>query len=176
MINNQSSEIQSIVKKVVQRNGYFAEPGVLLCSMLASDSNTARCKAVSLIKASRLKPVKPPRAKCLRKIRKFQIPPLMWDADNWWEIIDWKKVQIVEPRILKTLSCEALDEACLTPVTFPPFPCHSQSVERAVKLVTEAASKVCGGDKRHAHILSVNACRKARKPFKSKKHYKFSDI
>ena len=74
------------------------------------------------------------------------------------------------------ISSEALDEACLTPVTFPPFPCHSQSVERAVKLVTEAASKVCGEDKRHTHILSVNACRKARKPFKSKKHYKYSDV
>ena len=54
MINNQPSEIQSIVKKVVWRNGYFAEPGVLLCSILASDSETARSKAVSHIKASRL--------------------------------------------------------------------------------------------------------------------------
>lgn len=176
LINNQPSDTQDVVKKVVQRNAYFAAPSVLLCSMLASDNDTARCKAVNLIKAARLKPPKPPKAKALRKIRKFEIPPLIWNADNWWEIIDWSKVKVVEPTILSKVSNEVLDEACTTPLTFPKFPCHSQSVERAVKLVTEAASKVCGGDKRHEHIVSVTACRKARKPFKSKKHYKYSNM
>ena len=85
-------------------------------------------------------------------------------------------MKIVEPTILSKVSNEVLDQACINPLTFPKFPCHSQCVERAVKLVSEAASKVCGGDKRHDHIVSVTACKKARKPFNSKKNYKFSNM
>ena len=176
LTNNQPLETQSIVKKVVQRNAYFAEPGTLLVSMLESDQQEARTKAVDIIKNVRAKPLKPPRAKCLRKIRKFKIPPLKWDAANWWDIIDWSKVEIFEPAILSEIDSQLLDQAVTTPIVFPDFPCHSQSVERAVKLVTEAASKVCGADRRHNHIVSVLASRKARKPFGSKKHYKYSSL
>ena len=176
LTNSQPIETQSVVKKVVQRNAYFADPGVLLCSMLESDQETVRTKAVNIIKSARSKPPKAPRAKALRKIRKFKIPPLNWSAANWWEIIDWSKVTIFEPSILRRIGTEMLDQAVGSPLTFPSFPCHSQSVERAVKLVTEAASKVCGAARRHSHIVSVMASRKARKPFKSKKHYKYSSM
>ena len=176
MVNNQPREAQDIVKPVVQRNAYFAQPGVILCGMLESENEEVRCKAVNLIKAVRSKPPKPPRAKVLRKMRKFVIPPLRWDADAWWNIIDWSQVQIVEPSILSRISTEMLEQACQTPMSFPKFPCHSQSVERAVNLVTQASCKVCGGDNRHNHIVSVIASRKARKAFNSKKNYKYSDI
>jgi len=33
------------------------------------------------------------------------------------------------------------------------FPCHTQAVERAVKMVTEAAASVCGEDARHGFLL-----------------------
>ena len=85
-------------------------------------------------------------------------------------------MQVFEPRILSQIDTEMLDQALTSPLNFPDFPCHSQSVERAVKLVTEAASTVCGGDRRHFHIVSVIAARKARKPFESKKHFSKMDI
>ena len=157
----------------MQRNAYFADPGVLLCSMLESEEQIVRTKAVNIIKAARSKPAKVPRAKVFRKIRKFKIPPLNWSAGSWWEIIDWSTVQVFEPTILSRINTEVLDQAIQNPLSFPEFPCHSQSVERAVKLVTEAASKVCGGERRHNHIVSVVAARKARKPFKSKKYYQY---
>ena len=176
LTNSQPLEAQSVVKRVVQRNAFFADPGVLLCSMLESDQQEVRTKAVNIIKAARSKPPKPPRAKALRKIRKFKVPALNWSAEAWWEIIDWSQVQVAEPSILSRIGTDMLDQAVSNPITFPGFPCHSQSVERAVKLVTEAASKVCGPDRRHNHIVSVIASRKARKPFKSKKHYKYAKI
>ena len=103
-------------------------------------------------------------------------PALKWDADDWWEIIDWSQVEVFEPTLLSAIESSTLDQAVMEPLIFPNFPCHSQSVERAVKLVTEAASKVCGADRRHSHIVSVLASRRARKPFKSKKHYKYSSM
>ena len=106
LIKAQSIETQVVVKQVVQRNGYFADPGVLLCSMLASEIDSVRCKAFSLIKATRLELYKPPREKVLRSMRQFQISALNWDAENWWDIIDWSKVQIVEPKILSNISSD----------------------------------------------------------------------
>ena len=55
-------------------------------------------------------------------------------------------------------------------------PVHTQTIEHAVKLVTEAASQVCGEEKRHGHILTVNKARKLRKPFDTKKDYKITDL
>ena len=49
---------------------------------------------------------------------------------------------MLEPEIMRKLSIDTLEAACDDPLCFPRFPCHSQSVERAVKLVIEAASKV----------------------------------
>ena len=176
LTSTQPLETQSIVKKVLQRNAYFADPGILLVSMLESEQREARTKAVNIINSVRAKPPKAPRAKVLRKIRKFKIPPLNWDAQVWWDIIDWDKVEVFEPTLLSEIGSEELAQSVVKPLIFPNFPCHSQSVERAVKLVTEAAYKVWGTDRRHNHIVSVIASRKARKPFKSKKYYKYSAI
>ena len=176
LIKDQPMDVKETVMRVVQRNAYFADPGVLLCSMLESEDAGVRQQAVKIIKTSRAKPNKPPRAKALRNIRKFQIPQLNWNAEAWWEIIDWSTVKVWEPSILSRISTAKLEDICSVPHIFPKFPCHSQSVERAVKLVTEAAGKVCGGEKRHDHIVTVIACRKARAPFMSKKSYKYSNI
>ena len=48
LTNSQPLETQSIVKKVLQRNAYFAEPGTLLVSMLESEQQEARTKAVEI--------------------------------------------------------------------------------------------------------------------------------
>ena len=37
LVVNQPEEVQQIVKPVIQRNAYFAEPSLLLCSMLESE-------------------------------------------------------------------------------------------------------------------------------------------
>ena len=56
----------------------------------------------------------------------------------------------------------------------PLLPSAHTEVERAVKLVTEAASKVCGEERRHSHILSVVEARRIRKPFDNKRDYNVS--
>ena len=58
-------------------------------------------------------------------------------------------------------------------LVFPPCFLHSQSVERAVKLVSTATHHVCGAEKRHEYCLSIIASRKSRtaEPLKTKKNY-----
>ena len=167
-------DTQEIVRPYVQRNAYFAHPSILLCSMLESKEEDVRRSAVNTVRLSRSKPAKPPRKKVLKGIRQFKIPTLEWDAEHWWAIINWADVAIAEPKILQNLTEEDLEKAITVPHEFPAFPCHSQSVERAVKLVTEVVCKVEGGDRQQGEILSIMACRKARKPFKTKREYKYT--
>ena len=172
LVKLQPEEVKTIVKPVIQNNAYFAESGILLCAMLESSSESVRQAAVKKIREIRENPPKKPRARVLTGIRKHIIPELQWEADSWDSIIDWNSVRVHEPQILSDLSLEELESAVSSPITFPELPVHSQSVERAVKLVTEASSTVCGEDNRHKWILSVNSSRKARKQFDSKKDYK----
>ena len=128
-----------MAKVAVQRNAFMAEPGIMLCAMLESSSTSIRCKAVKIIKDLRSHPPKKPRKKILRGIRSLQVRPLDWDAFSWIDIIDWKKPVVHEPFIIECLSLEVLEATLIEPYCFPAFPVHTQSVERAVKLVTEAS-------------------------------------
>ena len=175
LIKTQRVEVQSVVKPVVQRNAYMAEPGIMLCSMLESESSEVRKKAVDIVLRLKSKPPKKPRMKVLRSVRALKVPVLQWDATTWVDIIDWSKASVHVPFIIECLSQEELTAALEKPHLFPAFPVHTQSVERAVKLVTEASSQVCGEEKRHEFILSVIKARKIRKPFDTKKDYKIDD-
>ena len=42
-------------------------------------------------------------------IRKFVVPKLCFDADDYHLMIDWNSVQLTEPPITKSLSEERLD-------------------------------------------------------------------
>lgn len=51
------------------------------------------------------------------------------------------------------------------------FPCHSQAVERCVKLVTEASAAVCGYEARDGFIKSRISSRTELPKFETKKQY-----
>ncbi len=53
------------------------------------------------------------------------------------------------------------------------YPCHTQSVELCIRLVSEASESVCGEEKRHGFILNRIQSRSIIKHFNSKKDYNF---
>ena len=144
--------------------------------MLESEKEEVRREAVNLIRKTREKPNKVSRSKVLQGIRKHELPMLRWNAESWDQIINWTKVKFHEPFILSKLDLEKIEECYAKPFEFPKYPVHSQTVERAVKLVTEAASKVAGEERRHTNILSVLASRKSRKGYDTKKDYAVSEV
>ena len=171
LINTQSKEVQGVVVPVVQRNAFYAEPGVMVCAMLESEEESVRMTAVNIIRKHRDKPNKISKSKVLQGVRKRSVPALQWDAQSWDKIIDWDKCQFHEPFILSKLEMNVIEECYAKPFCFPKYPVHSQSVERAVKLVSEASSKVSGEERRHTSILSVVSSRRSRKAFDTKKDY-----
>ena len=51
------------------------------------------------------------------------------------------------------------------------FPCHTQAVERCIKLVTEASQSVCGENRRDGFIRSRKESRKRIPYFNTKKDF-----
>ena len=72
----------------------------------------------------------------------LEVPTLQWNAQSWDKIIDWSNCH--EPFILSKLDISVIEECYAKPFCFPNHPVHTQSVVRAVKLVTGASSNECG--------------------------------
>lgn len=107
-----------------------------------------------------------------QKVEK-QIPKINWNAKNWHELIDLSAPEIMEPPTTKHLSNEEIQCHMNTNVKpdITDLPSHSQSVERSVKLVSEASHYVYGFENRHSSIRTKLVSRKMRKSFVSKGHY-----
>jgi hypothetical protein len=81
-------------------------------------------------------------------------------------------VDCQQPPCVTELSDEDLVDMESSPSSPPNCPIHTQSVERAVKLTTEASKISYSWEKRHLAIVAKSASREARKPFKTQKDYK----
>ena len=91
------------------------------------------------------------------QIQKFKVPAeLNFDATEQFEMIDWTDVVITELPVIKTMTDVDLRQFIAIQVTptilFRKFLCHTQAVERVVKLVTQAFKVVCAQKLRDGFI------------------------
>ena len=144
--------------------------------MLADEDAEVRSEAVERILNLRKKIPKKPRSKISRGIRFFKPPPLDWSCTSYTNMINWdsNKVVVTEPAMTKNLDDEGLKSMLASPLSLPSYPCHTTSVERCVKLVSEASKQVYGEQARHGLILSRVGARVQRKMFETKKDYNFN--
>ena len=159
------SKLFNIVAPVLRRNAFSCLGENFLASLLYSDSPDHRQLAVDKILQIRAGPRQE-----LASTEKH-IPPLNFDARNWGEMIDIMSVNCQEPPCTRKISDEDIVAMAASPGVAPVFPIHTQSVERAVKLTSEAAKTSYVWEKRHNYIVAKNASRKQRKGFKTKKDY-----
>ena len=86
-------------------------------------------------------------------MRSFKVPETVnLDACDLEALIDWEAETITEPVFRANMSLAQLHALKAAPLELPPYSLHTQSCERAVKLVTEAAESVCGWAKRDGFI------------------------
>ena len=106
--------------------------------------------------------------KRLKKITKINLA-----AHHWSELVNLNQPGVCEPGVTEDFPMEDIKESLLSGVKLdlPILPSHSQSVERAVKLTSEASYQVYGVDSRHKHIMTKVLSRKLRPAFISKGHY-----
>ena len=138
-------DLHRVVDPVIQRNAYFGHPENLLLSMITDARPHIRELGVHRIMKAR-KEAKP------GTVRVFKVPTLNFEAEDYTSMIDWHKEPITEPPVTMKIDDKALQRFTIEDVTpivgFSRYPCHTQAVERHIKLVTEALAAVCGKESR----------------------------
>ena len=161
------NDLKDIVDNVIQRNGFFGHPENVLLAMISDERVKVRELGLRHILKARSE------AASSRDIRIFQIPNFKFDAKDYIDIIPWQECSVTEPPILSRLSDEDLKDF-IKSNDIPKFeksPCHTQSVERCVKLVTEASASVCGVEARDGFIRARVESRKCMPFFNTKAEF-----
>ena len=79
----------------------------------------------------------------VRGIIYFEVPPLNFDSEVYYDMVDWQRCIIAESPITKAISDEDLEKLVLSEETevvdFLRFSCHTQAVEGCVKAIIESS-------------------------------------
>ena len=161
-------EISRIVKKNIQNNTYALLSENFIYSLVCNDDYQVRnigLKAILRIRSE---------SRTFENQPFKKIPPINFKAACWTELISLDDVSILrEPPVTSDITDSEIQSHIddKTKPNLPNLPLHSQSVERAVKLVTEASLNFYGEESRHQAILTKILSRKCRPTFQSKGHY-----
>ena len=85
---------------------------------------------------------------------------LNFNAKKLVDLIDWSDDAISEPPLTCSLTTTELRKLIDSPMEVPKWPCHTQSVERVIKMVTEASAKYFSHEKRDGGIRGQEASRR----------------
>ena len=96
-------------------------------------------------------------------------PKINLAATSLTKLMSWKPGEVDEPIMTCSLSNSEIKKFMNRPYDPPKFSCHTQSTERCVKLVSEAAAAVCGQEARDGYIRARIQHREAMPVFKAKK-------
>ena len=164
-----SAEVRSIVDAYITRSSYFANPELLLLSHLSSDDVEERHFAVRMIrdvirKGAEVGDSTP---------RQFKTPVVNFQAQKLTELIDWNTVKLTEPLLTATMTSDQVLGLLETPLEVPStWQCHSQSMERAIRKVSESSLMVVGEKKREGWVRCADESRRWLKKPDSKDDYK----
>ena len=105
------------------------------------------------------------------KIRKYKLPLLNFNPKNYYDLFSWEKPKLHEPSLTKHLTDDEVRNIIQSPLYVCPFPCHTQAVERAIQLITEAATSVIGEGSRDGWIRQTIKSRREMGRFDTKKDF-----
>ncbi|GBM88836.1 hypothetical protein AVEN_121326-1 [Araneus ventricosus] len=132
-----SDELLQVVDPVIQRNAFFEDTENVLLEMLVDEREHIRELVYRrILKARQTVPKK-------KTVRDFVPPKINFQASDYIEIINCNSCVVYPPPMLRDLSEDDI-KSLINSDTMPireiqKFPCHTQSVERCVKLVTESS-------------------------------------
>lgn len=154
---------KNVVQKSIQNNAYYCHPENIILAMLFDKDEFVRKKAVDLIEKT---------STIGDKIRKFIVPQVNFNATSYLSLINFNELVLTVPPVVANFTRETLEELHRSDVgkNIWKIPCHSQAVERSVKLVTEASAAVTESN-RHGHILNKVSSRAKISKFESKKDF-----
>ena len=197
-INNfPDQRVEQICYNVLNNNSFFAHGENILVAMLGDVDETVRRKAVKIILKLREnvdqdleKKTEKKEVDCTsnelvdplvdknkyppidKSVRVFKKPLINFKAPSYHQMTPSSQWTTLPP-VLRHYNNDFIKSLEKIPLKLE-FECHSQNIERHVKTVTEAASAVCGYDRRDGHIRNKMKSRKLMKSFLSKKYLNVS--
>ncbi|GBM98649.1 hypothetical protein AVEN_273129-1 [Araneus ventricosus] len=165
-----SDELLQVVDPVIQRNAFFEDTENVLLEMLVDEREHIRELVYRrILKARQTVPKK-------KTVRNFVPPKINFQASDYIKIINCNFCVVYPPPMLRDLSEDDI-KSLINSDTMPireiqKFPCHTQSVERCVKLVTESSNKVCGHEARDGYIRATLKSRSVMPNFFKKSDFK----
>lgn len=167
------------VQNTFRTNAFFAHPENVILAILNDRRFEIRVRGWQKILeiSQSQKPTK--------EIRPFKLDfEINFMAENYSEIIDWENEFKTVPPILRKFKFESKEAADYAAkklcdhnfgIDLEKIPCHTQSVERCVKLVTEASLAVIGEEKREGFILNTLQSRNEMPIFRTKRDFNCND-
>lgn len=162
---------KAVIDPVIQRNAFFCHPENLLLAMISDDPQHIRELGLRrILKARNNQDEK------ATEWRVFRIPKVNFQARDYTDLINWDMCVVTSPPILDKVSNDELKEFITIKETpdIPLYPCHTQAVERYIKLMTEASVSVVGPEKRDGFVRATMKSRETLKTFDSKKDFNVS--
>ncbi|KAK4874509.1 hypothetical protein RN001_013869 [Aquatica leii] len=106
-------------------------------------------------------------------IKPFVIPKVNFSATDYTDLIDWVDLKATPPPILHSIANNTIQRFINNPpvLDFLRFPCHTQAVERCVKLVTEASRSVSDQESRDGLIRARIKSKSCIPSFENKSEY-----
>lgn len=107
-------------------------------------------------------------------LREYALPPILFDCQNYCELIDWN-FPYTEPPFTRLIALEELEKLAESGDSiesdFTEVPCHTQATERHIRTVTQASMAVGSKAHREGMIATTLSARAKRPKFESKKDY-----
>ena len=167
LLRTQSKNVLDIVMPTIRRSAWYTHSEAILQSMLGSKNAEERKEAVNRILNIRGigDEVTQVGDSSFRGRRTPEINP---NAKQLSDLIAWN-FSVTEPPLTCTLTSATIKEFLKYPMEVPHWDSHTQSVERCVKLVIEAASHVYTYERRKLYIRAQLVGRHLMSQNRSKK-------
>jgi len=163
-------EVKAVIDPIIQRNAYFAHPENLLLAMVTDERHH--------IKQLGLRRILKARQQMRTGVRKFCVPTINFDSADYVDLINWMETDVTVPPLLSPIPTSEISSRILdkndASLSFIQVPCHTQAMERHVKLVTEASQSVCGKRARDGYIKNRIESRRQMAAFNQKTDYCFN--
>ena len=150
LLREQCEAVRTIVMPAVKRSAWYGFSECVLQAMLCSKDEQERKDAVEKILKIRGGGDEMTQVG-VSSVRPRKTPTINTDATTLSQLIDWSS-NVFEPPLTCSLTTAEVKEFAKKPMTVPDWPSHTQSVERCVKMTSEAAAHVYTHDRRDQYI------------------------
>lgn len=163
----QKKQVLDIVMPTVRRSAWFAFSECIIQTLLCSTDEEER--RVGVKKIAELRGEGDDMTQLGdNSVRPRRTPELNTEATKITDLIKWE-IPVYEPPLTTSLTTFEVKQFLSKPMEVPNWCCHTQAIERCVKMVTEAAASVYSHEKREGIIRSQEASRSLMSKNQSKK-------